>query len=89
MSSTSAVAALRSNVLPVIVTVVLVSAATPPPVDCPLPRDVDRRNERQRHRSRPACHVRVEFGEEVGGPIVLGNMRYLGLGLCIPMTVPS
>ena len=55
----------------------------------PLPRDVDRRNERKRQRPRPARHVRVEFGEEVSGPIALGNMRYLGLGLCIPVTVQS
>ena len=55
----------------------------------PLPRNVDRRNERKRQRPRPARHARVEFAEKVSGPIVLGNMRYLGLGLCIPVTAPS
>ena len=51
----------------------------------PLPKDPVRRAQRQREKSRPAMHVRIRFNEEVGGPILLGNMRYLGLGLCVPV----
>lgn len=51
----------------------------------PLPKDPVRRAQRQRERPRPALHVRIRFSEPVSGPIVLGNMRYLGLGLCIPV----
>lgn len=49
----------------------------------PLPKDPGKRAERQREKARPAMHVRIRFSEEVGGPILVGNMRYLGLGLCV------
>lgn len=41
---------------------------------------------RRRHRdpSRPAVHARIRFPVPVTGPIVLGHLRYLGLGLCAP-----
>jgi len=32
------------------------------------------------------AHVRLEFGEEVGGPLLLGRQRYLGLGLFRPIS---
>lgn len=51
----------------------------------PLPKDPVRRAQRQREKARPAMHVRIRFNEPVGGPILLGNMRYLGLGLCVPV----
>ncbi len=55
----------------------------------PLPKDPVKRAQRQREKARPAMHVRVRFDESVRGPILLGNMRYLGLGLCIPVTEKS
>lgn len=51
----------------------------------PLPKDPARRAQRQREKARPAMHVRIRFSEPVSGPVLLGNMRYLGLGLCIPV----
>lgn len=33
---------------------------------------------------RPAFHVRVRFESPVIGPVVLGHLRHLGLGLCLP-----
>ncbi len=55
----------------------------------PLPKDPVRRAQRQREKARPAMHVRMQFDEKVTGPILLGNMRYLGLGLCVPVKDPS
>jgi CRISPR-associated protein Csb2 len=52
----------------------------------PLPKDPARRAQRQGERPRPARHVRLRFAEPLLGPVLLGNMRYLGLGLCIPVT---
>lgn len=34
-------------------------------------------------------HVRLTFPEPVKGPIVLGDRRYFGLGLCVPVVVGS
>jgi CRISPR-associated protein Csb2 len=33
---------------------------------------------------RPAVHARIRFPVEVSGPVVVGHMRHLGLGLCVP-----
>ncbi len=35
--------------------------------------------------ARPAVHARVVFPDRVRGPVVLGNLRHLGLGLCAPV----
>lgn len=51
----------------------------------PLPKDPVRRAQRKREKPRPAMHVRIRFSEPVRGPILLGNMRYFGLGLCAPV----
>ena len=32
----------------------------------------------------PAVHTRVEFDRPVPGPLLLGHLRHLGLGLCFP-----
>jgi CRISPR-associated protein Csb2 len=34
-------------------------------------------------------HVEVELGEPVAGPLVLGDGRFLGLGLMVPVTEPA
>lgn len=40
---------------------------------------------RRRHDPpRPAAHVRRRFDQPQEGPVVIGNMRHLGLGLCVP-----
>ncbi|MGI9016298.1 MAG: type I-G CRISPR-associated protein Csb2 [Euzebya sp.] len=47
-----------------------------------------RRSDLRRRRSdpaRPAVHVRLRFADPVPGPVVIGNMRHLGLGLCAPV----
>ncbi|GIU90561.1 MAG: hypothetical protein KatS3mg010_1660 [Acidimicrobiia bacterium] len=36
------------------------------------------------HRRRPLVHAHLRFGEPVVGPVVIGSLRFLGLGLCIP-----
>jgi CRISPR-associated protein Csb2 len=59
--------------------------------DQPLVAGVPRLSAHQRRRRatdplRPARHVEIEFAELVGGPIALGNMRHLGLGLFRPDT---
>ena len=41
---------------------------------------------RQKDPPRPAVHVRVSFSEAVAGPMLLGRLRHLGLGLCMPET---
>jgi CRISPR-associated protein Csb2 len=33
---------------------------------------------------RPMVHARVTFGEPVVGPVLVGSMRYFGLGLLVP-----
>jgi CRISPR-associated protein Csb2 len=33
---------------------------------------------------RPNFHATIEFAESINGPIVLGNVRHFGMGLCIP-----
>lgn len=45
-----------------------------------------RRSDLRRKGERPgACvHVRLTFGQEVPGPMVIGRLRHLGLGLCLP-----
>jgi CRISPR-associated protein Csb2 len=43
----------------------------------------------QRAHSKPPpvlAHVRLEFDEEVRGPVMLGRQRYLGIGLFHPFT---
>ena len=35
--------------------------------------------------ARPAVHARIVFPRRVRGPVVLGNLRHLGLGLCAPV----
>jgi CRISPR-associated protein Csb2 len=35
--------------------------------------------------SRARVHARVEFGEHVRGPVLLGAGRFFGLGLCLPI----
>ena len=35
--------------------------------------------------ARPAMHARVVFPARVRGPVILGNLRHLGLGLCAPV----
>jgi CRISPR-associated protein Csb2 len=37
---------------------------------------------------RRLTHAVVEFAEKVRGPVVLGAGRFLGLGLCLPLTDP-
>ncbi len=34
---------------------------------------------------RPMVHARITFGERIGGPVLVGSMRYFGLGLLVPM----
>lgn len=31
------------------------------------------------------CHVEIEFAGNVAGPLVIGDCRFLGLGLCAPI----
>lgn len=38
---------------------------------------------------RPHVHCRVTFGAPVRGPVVLGHLRHLGVGLCLPVADPS
>ncbi|MGH9153932.1 MAG: type I-G CRISPR-associated protein Csb2, partial [Acidimicrobiales bacterium] len=33
---------------------------------------------------RPLVHASIHFAREVTGPVVVGNLRHLGLGLCAP-----
>lgn len=51
----------------------------------PLPKDASRQAERRRERPRPAMHVRIRFPEPAQGPVMLGNLRYYGFGLCVPI----
>lgn len=53
----------------------------------PLAKDPARAAQRRAERPRPAMHVRVQFPEPVRGPVLLGNLRYYGLGWCMPLTV--
>ena len=46
------------------------------------PNNIVRRNG---ERARPAVHVLLTFKEPIAGPVVLGNMRHLGLGLMLPI----
>lgn len=39
---------------------------------------------RRGERARPAVHAQISFAQPVAGPMVLGNMRHLGLGLMLP-----
>lgn len=48
-----------------------------------LRRDDLRRRRTDAHR--PAIHCRITFGVPVRGPVVLGNLRHLGVGLCLPV----
>lgn len=43
----------------------------------------------RREVARRLVHVAVEFADEIGGPLLLGSGRFLGLGLMRPMVVPS
>jgi CRISPR-associated protein Csb2 len=38
---------------------------------------------------KPIVHVRVTFDRPVVGPVLVGSMRYLGLGLFVPWTEHS
>lgn len=38
---------------------------------------------------RPYLHARVVFDRPVRGPVLLGGLRYLGFGLCVPVTEPA
>jgi len=40
-------------------------------------------------RRRPLVHARVAFDEPLVGPVIVGSLRYLGLGLFAPLTRPS
>jgi CRISPR-associated protein Csb2 len=51
----------------------------------PLPKDVAKAAQRRSEKSKPAMHVRIRFENKVQGPIVLGNLRHYGLGLCMPL----
>lgn len=47
-----------------------------------------RRDDLRRRRTdayRPAVHCRITFAAPVRGPVVLGNLRHLGVGLCLPV----
>lgn len=47
-----------------------------------------RRDDLRRRRSdayRPGVHCRITFPVPVSGPVVLGNVRHLGVGLCLPV----
>ncbi len=44
----------------------------------------NQRIRRPGEKAKPAVHVRITFAEEVVGPVVLGNLRHLGLGLMRP-----
>ncbi|HXG40322.1 MAG TPA: type I-U CRISPR-associated protein Csb2, partial [Candidatus Limnocylindrales bacterium] len=47
-----------------------------------------RRHDRKRRAAepvRPWAHLVVEFGVDLTGPVLLGHMRHLGLGLCAPL----
>jgi CRISPR-associated protein Csb2 len=48
-----------------------------------LRRDDLRRRRTDAHR--PAVHCRITFSAPVRGPVVLGNLRHLGVGLCLPV----
>lgn len=48
-----------------------------------LRRDDLRRRRADAHR--PAVHCRVTFPQPLRGPLVLGNLRHLGVGLCLPV----
>ncbi len=50
----------------------------------PLLRPADRKR-RARDPDRPWVHVVVSFAEPVQGPVLLGHLRFLGLGLCAPI----
>ena len=39
--------------------------------------------------ARPNFHARIVFGENVHGPLVLGDLRHYGLGLFAPESVPE
>ncbi len=52
----------------------------------PLPKDPVLRAARRSERPKPAMHVRLRFDRPVQGPVMLGNMRYYGLGLCVQLT---
>jgi len=36
------------------------------------------------HRRRPLVHAHLRFAEPVAGPVVVGSLRFLGVGLCVP-----
>lgn len=36
------------------------------------------------HRRRPLVHAHLRFAEPVVGPVVIGSLRFLGVGLCVP-----
>ncbi|MGH9165586.1 MAG: type I-G CRISPR-associated protein Csb2 [Acidimicrobiales bacterium] len=39
--------------------------------------------------ARPRLHVRLAFAEPVTGPVVVGHLRHLGLGLFVPQPTPA
>lgn len=55
----------------------------PPLRGTPLMRapDLRRRRGAEQH---PAIHAFLRFPQDVRGPLVLGHLRHLGLGLCLP-----
>ncbi|MER3412481.1 MAG: type I-U CRISPR-associated protein Cas5/Cas6, partial [Thermoleophilia bacterium] len=46
-------------------------------------RPVDRKR-RPAEPNRPWSHLVLEFPSPLRGPLLLGHMRFLGLGLCVP-----
>lgn len=58
-----------------------------PVAGAPYLRAADRR--RRGDPARPAVQMRLRFSEAVAGPVVLGQLRHLGLGLCVPETEGS
>ncbi len=51
----------------------------------PLPKDPKRAAARRAERAKPAMHVRIRFASPIRGPVLLGNLRYYGFGLCQPV----
>lgn len=74
----------------------VVMAGYPEPADVEIMSGPGQRGAAQLRRSdlrraqdppRPTAHVRVTFEQPVQGPVVLGRLRHLGLGLCVPESI--
>jgi CRISPR-associated protein Csb2 len=57
--------------------------AAPAVLGAPRLRGSDLRR-RQGDPPRPAVHARIRFPIPVTGPVVVGHLRHVGLGLCVP-----